>query len=292
MKHVNKKSISPAIESNQDNALSGVEAPASMTELCRLMRRAADVLEAAMAAMPAPLTSQVLPLAHPARTTRQYVHTDWPRLLPRDEEPVASTLFDSAAYREGFRPGDVVEIYFGAGEGYRRVSRTLCIPFYKIGITGPYGLKMRFRNHKAEHYGSFWCDNGHYVEDLDFCDQFPSLIQTELTLSASSPVRATRNSIVSTLPHGMSQLEFENDLRASIAHCAVHKFLQSDDGLRHCRLLNVDPQVGIRMTAYGHGAGRRMSPADEIYTIRPARDGDAMLTIVERIILRRLGLID
>ena len=146
--------------------------------------------------------------------------------------------------------------------------------------------------HKTAKYGSFWCDNGSYVEDLDFADQFPSFVRTEMKLSPKSPVRATRNSIVVTLPQGMSQLEFETEFRHDIAHCAVHRFLQSDDGLRHTRLINVDPQVGLRMTAYGFGAGRRMSPADEIYTIRPNRDGDAMLTVVERIILRRLGLQD
>lgn len=201
-------------------------------------------------------------------------------------------MFDSQEFKEVYQPGEIVEIYFGAGEGYKRVSRTLCIPYYKIGLTALYGITDRFRTHKADRHTSFWCDGGRYVEDLDFADQFPSFIRTEMSLSLASPVRATRNSIVVTLPHGMSQLDFEQDLREAIEHCAVHRFLQTDDGLRHCRLINVDPQVGLRMTAYGHGAGRRMSPADEIYTIRPSRDGDAMLAIAERIILRRLGLLD
>lgn len=292
MKHVNTNATSSAIENAESHVVSRLDAPTSMSEVCSLMRRAADALEAAMAAIPAPLVPQPLPLAHPARTTRQYAPTDWPRLLPHDEEPTVSTAFDSAAFRERYRPGAVVEIYFGAGEGYKRVSQTLCMPFYKVGITGSYGLKARFRAHKVEKYGSFWCDNGSYVEDLDFADQFPSFIRTEMVLSPASPVRATRNSILVTLPAGMPQLDFEKAFRAAIAHCAVHTFLQSDDGLRHCRLINVDPQVGLRMTAYGHGAGRRMSPADEIYTIRPNRDGNALLTVVERIILRRLELLD
>ncbi|MFO1114305.1 MAG: hypothetical protein U1E28_01355 [Beijerinckiaceae bacterium] len=277
---------------DRDAARPAIDAPIMMDEVCRLMRRAADALEAVMAAIPAPMAATVLPLAHPARTTRQYTHTDWPRPLPRDEEPSASDLFDSAEFNERYQPGFGVEIYFGAGEGYKRVSQTLCLPFYKVGTTALYGLKERFRQHKAEKHGSFWCDNGVYVEDKDFQDQFPSYIRTELQLSSNSPVRATRNSIVVVLPLGMSQLEFEYELQRALAHCAVHRFLQSDDGLRHCRLINVDPQVGIRMTGYGFGAGRRMSPADEIYTIRPHRDGDAMLTIAERIILRHLKLID
>lgn len=274
------------------NTPAAIDAPIMMAEVCRLMRRAADALEAVMAAIPTPLEATVLPLAHPARITRQYAHTDWPRPLPRDEEPGASNLFDSEAFKERYQPGVGVEIYFGAGEGYKRVSQTLCLPFYKIGITGLYGLMARFRAHKTEKHASFWCDNGVYRQDADFQDQFPSYIRTTLQLSPNSPVRANRNSIVVVLPIDMSQLEFEHELRRALAPCAVHTFLQSDDGLRHCRLINVDPQVGIRMTAYGFGAGRRMSPADEIYTIRPNRDGDAMLTIVERIILRRLKLID
>lgn len=292
MKHVLSKSIAHIDHNDEAKVLTTIDAPVTMGEVCRLMRRAADALEAAMAAIPAPLAPRPLPLAHPAVTTRLYAPTDWPRPLPRAEEPAASTLFDGAKFKECYQPGEAVEIYFGAGEGYKRISRTLCMPYYKIGLTALYGLKDRFRAHKAERYASFWCDGERYVEDADFADQFPSFIRTEMPLSPASPVRATRNSIVVVLPRGMSQLEFEQDLRAAIVHCAVHRFLQTDDGLRHCRLINVDPQVGLRMTAYGQGAGRRMSPADEIYTIRPMRDGDAIMTIAERIILRRLRLID
>jgi len=292
MKHEKVQPTTPVVGNVSAKGLSSIDAPISMSEVCRLMRRAADALEAVMAAMPARMAATVLPITHPARTTRQYVHTDWPRPLPRDEEPSASVLFDTQAFKERYQPGCAVEIYFGAGEGYKRVSRTLCMPFYKIGITTLYGLKERFRKHKAEKHASFWCDNGQYVEDLDFQDQFPSYIKTEMQLSPNSPVRATRNSIVVTLPLDMSQLDFEGELRKALAHCAVHKFMESDDGLRHCRLINVDPQIGIRMTGYGFGEGHRMSPADEIYTIRPHRDGDALLTIAERIILRHLKLID
>ena len=292
MKHVNANATSGEVANVESPAASSFDAPTSMSEVCLLMRRAADALEAAMAAIPAPLAPQPLPLAHPAWTTRQYAPTDWARLIPRDQEPEASTLFDGDAFKKGFRAGSSVEIYFGAGEGYKRVSQTLCMPFYKVGATKLYGIKERFRGYKAEKYGSFWCDNGKYVQDRDFDDQFASYIRTDMTLSPNSPVRATDKSIIVTLPLGMSQLDFEKAFRAAIAHCAVHTFLQSDDGLRHCRLINVDPQVGLRMTAYGHGAGRRMSPADEIYTIRPNRDGNALLTVVERIILRHLGLVD
>ena len=290
-----REKVPPAahvVENKSDNGPTRIDAPIMMEEVCRLMRRAADALEAVMAALPAPMAATVLPITHPARTTWQYVHTDWPRPLPRGEEPSASAVFDSQKFKDRYHPGCAVEVYVGAGEGYKRVSRTLCMPFYKIGLTALYGLKERFRKHKAEKHGSFWCNNGKYVEDLDFQDQFPSYIKTEMRLSPNSPVRATRNSIIVTLPLGMSQLQFESKLRDALKHCAVHKFMESDDGLRHCRLINVDPQVGIRMTGYGFGAGHRMSPADEIYTIRPHRDGDALLTIAERIILRHLKLID
>ncbi len=291
MKNVKQDPYSSGADTGS-TLLSDIDAPVAMNEICSLLRRAADVLEAAMAAIPATLTPQPLPITHPARTTPQYVPSDWPRLLPRDQDPVASTIFDTAAFKEKYRPGISVEIYFGAGEAYKRISRTICLPFYKVGVTKLNGIKWRFAAHKKEKYASFWCQSGTYVEDADFDDQFPSYIRTEMVLSANSPVRATRNSIVVTLPAGMSQLDFERDFRAAIAHCAVHTYLQSQEGQRHCRLIAVDPQIGLRMTAYGFGAGRRMSPADEIYTIRPNRDGDAMLTVVEHIILRRLGLMD
>lgn len=291
MKNVHPKQATNATRI-QTASSSEIGAPIAMSEICQLLRRAADTLEAAMEAIPAPFAPQPLPIAHPACITRQYVPTDWQRLLPRGEEPIASAIFDTVAFKQAYQPGCAVEIYFGAGEGYKRVSQTLCMPFYKVGVTKLYGIKERFSAHKKEKYASFWCDNGKYVEDGDFDDQFPSYVRTEMALSPNSPVRATRNSIVVTLPAGMSQLDFERCFRAAIAHCAVHTYLQTQEGLRHCHLIKVDPQVGLRMTAYGFGAGRRMSPADEIYTIRPNRDGDAMLTVVERIILRRLGLLD
>lgn len=265
--------------------------PSGLYRVCALMRQAADVLEATLSTLPALPVAMPLPLQDRARNTRRYLHTDWPRAMARDAVAEASPVFDTPAFRDVYRPGDTIEVYAGAGEGYKRVSRALCLPAYKIGTTGRGQIPARFRQHKAERYASFWWDGDRYVEDPDFSDQFPGLITTTLRLSPASPVRATRNSVMVTLPDKMTAFEFELALRASLAHCALHTFIASADGLRHCAMLNVDPSVGIRMTGYNFGDARRMSPADEIYTLRPMIDGDALLAIAERIVLEHMGLV-
>ena len=267
------------------------DGPASFAELIRLMRCAADALEAAADTLPAEVAATPLPIQNKARTTGRYLFTDWPRVLPRGTQPESSKLFDAPAYRDVYRRGPGVEVYVGAGAGYKRISRNLCLPFYKVGMTEQGGLVSRFKQHKAERYGSFWCQDGLYKEDPDFSDQFPGLIQTFMRLSPHSPVRPTRNSIVVSLPDTLTPLDFEMRLRQALAPCAVHEFLAADPGLRHCRLLNIDPSIGLRMTGYGFGDVRRMTPADEIYTIRPMIDGDALLVVCEEIVLRHIGLL-
>ena len=101
----------------------------------------------------------------------------------------------------------------------------------------------------------------------------------------------TPRSIVVTLPLEMSALDFEMALRAEIDHCALHRWLMTDEGIRHCTVLKVDPAIGQRSTGYKWGTALRMSPAEEIYTIRPNRDGDALAIVAERSVLRFLGLL-
>ena len=74
--------------------------PILMDEVCRLMRRAADAPGSSdgppsprQCAAPPPMTAARASCAHDADSMRA---TDWPRPLPRDEEPSASDLFDSA----------------------------------------------------------------------------------------------------------------------------------------------------------------------------------------------------
>lgn len=114
MKNANAKPTTYVNVNDGTPSISTIDAPTTMSEVCLLMRRVADTLEAAIAALPAPIASQPLPLTHPARTTRQYAPTDWLRLLPRGEEPVASTLFDSPKFRERYRPGGTVEFHCGS----------------------------------------------------------------------------------------------------------------------------------------------------------------------------------
>ena len=300
-----KAATGQSMTQNNDPAAGPARTPtthgfSTMASLPALLRAAANMIEAAhlvpiLASPPAcdrPRLGVPLPLHDPARTTRRYVHTDHPRLLPRGTLPEASKEFDTPAFRERWQPGDAIEIYCAAGSGYKRVARNLCLPFYKLGVTGRGKLVERFKNHKRTGYASFWWQDGRYVEDEDFYDQFPSLITTSLALSPNSPVRATANSIVVTLPEAMSPLDFEFALRKALDHVAVHRWLATNEGLRHCAVLRVDPAIGIRMTGYGHGDAKRMSPADEIYLFRPRVDGDELIVIIEQIILVAIGLAD
>jgi hypothetical protein len=263
---------------------------AGLMALKDLLLKAAVAIEAIVEAEPAINEPLSRPIDDPmCRAKKRFVPTVWPRALDRNVTPTASTLFDGANFLDVYRPGAAIEIYAGAGA--QRIGRTLLVPNYKIGTANLGQLVERFKQHKKEKYASCWHQNGAYVQDRDFHDWFPSYITTTLCLSKNSPVRTTARSIVVALPETMSPLDFEMALRAKLDHCAVHKWLMTIEGVTHCRALNLDPAIGQRSTAYEWGASTRLTPADELYMLRPNADGDALLVIAEQIVLEHLRLL-
>lgn len=216
---------------------------------------------------------------------------DWPRLLPRGVAPTPSKIFGQAQFQDAFLGGDSLEIYFGAGAGANSLGKAFSVPTYKVGTARLGRLVTRFAEHKTDEYAALWLSNGIWTQEEGFDDWWPSTITTNVVVSANSPIRPTSRSLVVSLPPSISSFTFEQKLRAEIAHCALYRWILTEDGIRHCRRLGVDPARARRATAYNWGAATRLSIADEIYIVRPHIDADALIVIAEKIILRELGLI-
>ena len=88
--------------------------------------------------------------------------------------------------------------------GLRRIAKTALVVAFKVGTSARGGIRARLAELGRERYAACWHDEGRYVQDSDFADWFPSLIDFNIAPNTHSPVRPTPRSIVVTLPSDMS----------------------------------------------------------------------------------------
>jgi hypothetical protein len=201
-----------------------------------------------------------------------------------------ANIFDSPAYRDIFRSVESVEVYFAAGDGARRLATTFAVADYKIGAAACGNLIERITQHNQETYGSYWINEGKYVQDHDF-QWFPSLLPRVAPLSRNSPVRVTPRTLTVALPEGLSFRDFEGALQRKLQNFALNKWLKTPEGRAHCRARDVDPALGARYTPYDFGAAIKMAPADELYVLSPKGAAAGVLAIAEQIVLEHLRLV-
>ncbi|WP_294537294.1 hypothetical protein [uncultured Rhodoblastus sp.] len=225
----------------------------------------------------------------------RFIGTELPRPLPPGVAVRPSDVFDGDRFQAIFQPGEQIEIYATAGAGLRRLSQLILLPAFKFGSTAIGSIRKRIDDLKTEKYAASWREGGAYRTDPDFAtDWFASFITSSLTTSKRSPVQLTERSIVVTLPATMSPLAFEKAFRAALAHCSLGRFLSTPEGVGHCRRHTVDPEIGLRATGYALGVATHFKPSEELYLLRPRLDADmnALIVLLERLILRHLGLLE
>lgn len=136
-------------------------------------------------------------------------------------------------------------------------------------------------------------DGDVYVTDTTGWDSwYPSQLHARSLPSPSSPVRCSERAILVSLPDGMTAAAFDQAFDAETRLGAVDRWLLSEEGRGHCAALGIKPQIGQRLTAYPGGTEARLSPAGEIVAFNYRYSGpDRAIALIERIILRHLGLI-
>jgi hypothetical protein len=222
----------------------------------------------------------------------RYLPTDWPRIGGRVELPKVGDLFVSSTYRDQYRAGENREIYAGACDGLARLASLLRLPLFKVSSCGSGRLAERMKELRRDRYASEWFRNGAYVvEQKGFDGWFPSHLYTSNPPALNSPVTIGPRALSVRLPRTMSTEAFDLAFDAEVRKAAIHTWVMSEDGARHCKFVSVDPAMCQRSTAYPYGSAARGCPALEIAVFRVHEDADRLVKIVERVILQHYGLV-
>lgn len=228
-----------------------------------------------------------------AAKQRRPTPTDWPKVGGRDLVLAETDLFQSAAFRERWKPsGERRAIYVGGCDGLRDLSRSLQIPVFKIGITDPDHVSARMKSLRRAAYGAVWFRDGECVEDkTGWTSWFVSNLYGKYRPpSPASPVRVDPCTIYVDLPAGLHWTAFDAAFDAEAAKARLSTWIVSEEGLAHCRLLGVDPARYQRMTLYGGGTDGSLRQATEICCFSLYNGTDRLVEIAERIILRHLKI--
>jgi hypothetical protein len=233
-----------------------------------------------------------LPPAPSPNQRPRYLPTDWPKIGGRGDLPETGNLFVASAYRDLYREGEGREIYAGACDGLAHLASRLRMPLFKVSSCGLGRLADRMKELGRDRYASEWFRNGEYVVEQEGFDRwFPSHVYVTKPPAPNSPVTMGPRALTVRLPRTMSAEAFDLAFDAEVRKAAIHTWVMSEDGVRHCSFVSVDPAMCQRSTAYPYGSAARGSPAQEIVVFRIREDADRLANIVERVILKHLGLI-
>jgi hypothetical protein len=222
----------------------------------------------------------------------RYVPTDWPRIGGRVELPDMSHLFAGDAYRDQYQQGDRREVYAAACPGLAQLVNRIRMPLYKVSSCALGRIANRMQELGRDRYASEWFCAGAYVSAPEGFDKwFPSHLSLAKPAAANSPVVIGARGLTVKLPHSLSAEAFDLAFDAEIRKGAIDLWAMSEAGARHFAFLDVDPAMAQRATSFAYGAGVRSCPATEIVVFRPNEDADRLVNIVERVVLRHLGLI-
>ena len=232
-------------------------------------------------------------LSTPSANPRaRYVPTDWPRIGGRVDLPDVGHLFASAAYRDQCGDGESREIYTAACPGLGLLATRLRMPLYKVSSCAFGRLADRMRELGRDRYAAEWFCDGRYVSEPEgFINWFPSHLSAAKPAAPNSPVTIGPRALTVKLPRTLSAEAFDAAFDAEIRKAAIDLWVMGAAGARHCAFVDFDPAMAQRATTFSYGSGARSCPAKEIAVFRPNEDADRLVAIVERVILRHLGLI-
>ena len=255
--------------------------------------RAIETLTQPTAAQDKPRVSVAPAKPHVARPHQKWPRNniEWAQPGGYNFAPAARTLFDTAAFRASYRPGETLASYVAVSPGMRTLSEYFSLPLAKISTCGSSRLLKRRDELNADAYGAGVKRGGELVTETGWTDW--SMIQTgdRIVTSPASPVRAGDRCMLIDLPDTLGIREFEAAYDAEVSLGSLAKWINTPDGLRHCAELGLDPTHASRFTSYGYGTAKRISEAREICIFRQKAGLNRLVEIAERIILRHLGIV-
>lgn len=191
-------------------------------------------------------------------------------------------LFESATWREAWRPGQEFHLYGIGCSGLGRCAFATGTAISKIGTAVVGGFDRRMQELRRQAYGGATRGVSGYRTESGWNDWAPFHKLQLGPTPAASPVRASGHSLILTAPLGWTPGEVEATVNKALAPYRLQHFADSDAGRAICKYRGVDPGSLIR---FSQVAGRFVS-STELTLIRPQADAPRLAGIVALAIAR------
>ena len=215
---------------------------------------------------------------------------EWVRLDAGPGDNSHALIFASAAYRQRYSPGVTAKVYAAGATGLRDLASLLDVPLRKVGATEDSDVRPRMADINRDQYGGcIETPNGQKIEA-----GFDNFVAAQIVLSGNpsplGPVTNELRALSVVLPDTLSFLDFERLLQHEARLVSLVHWARSEIGKCHLAKIGVPLQTALRRTAYRYGSVTPAFLAEEIWIFRPRQDGDRLLRLIERIILKHLKL--
>ncbi len=226
------------------------------------------------------------PLDPDGRRRREHLPSDFAHIGGRDVARGRTGDFASAWWRDTYRPGTTSEVFIAFCEGQNDLRRRLRQPCYYVDTCEAGRAWPLIQIMKRERVGSGCFLAGGYVEDArswsnwSLCQLSPHIVPSPM-----SPVALTERGIIVRLPETLEIDLFRADMGNEIHKGSLAAWLRTEEGRRHCALLEVDPALGARFTSAPAGAGGEPRPVDNIVMRQQYAAQGRIIELAERMIL-------
>jgi hypothetical protein len=233
-----------------------------------------------------PSDTGVAPLCEdPTRAMRR--GSSWP-LLPliggSDLDLAPSDRFLSCEFQRRYQPGALTLVYSAGCCGLRELAAPLRLLIYKIGTHGSDDLNARMRQLNAKRYA------GHRQSGGDCEAGFSSWMIEPLQprfaeASPKGPVRVRNDGLELTLPFGLTNARFDQQLNRALCTATLENFARSGAGEAFCKGSGVDPASLLRGTDVGRD---QTESARELVLFRPLQDLQRLVRVCEDLIYQHV----
>ncbi len=226
------------------------------------------------------------PLDPDDRRRREHLPSDYAHIGGRDVARGHADAFTSPWWRDSYRPGAASEMFIAYCGGQIELRRNLRQPCYYVDACGAGEAWEQIQAMKRERVGSGCFVGGRYREDdRNWSEWNLCWLSAKIVPSPMSPVTLTERVIVARPPETFEPDRFEAAMRAEIRKGSLAAWLETEEGRRHCALLEVDPALGARFTSAPAGAGGEPRPVDNIVMRQQQAAQGRLIAIAERMIL-------
>lgn len=219
---------------------------------------------------------------------REWAPTQWPEIGGPSLSLEPDKRFNSAAFRQLYRPGERIAVYVPGCRGLRvAVGQALHIGAWKISTSQieARGIEPRLQALGRDRYAACYRRAGRIVEDEGFDEWVLSTLPPELVVSPSAPLVLHGRGIEVILPTSLNAVTFDRALRHALADAEMGSWASSPAGLDHCAWFGLSPSRFRRLTRYDMCGSARLSKAEEIYLFKPHLQAQRLVRVIENVVL-------